>query len=247
VKKSPNPKLLFLLDYDGTLTDFTHNPEDSNLTSELRGLLHDLRKKYPVILVSGRHVEGLRRVSKLKSFPIVGTHGFEASQLPGGLQLAPLAHQRLFRKEAAALWKAIQVLNQRYPGIHIEKKPFSSTLHYRSLNLSPTVEARLHGDFRAIFKKTVTVRLWTLQDGKKMIEAMPKGYTKGKAVKTLVEHFPGYLPIFAGDDLTDLTALKALGKKGLKIAVGSRIPKGFYDLRFDSPLEFLDWLKNFSD
>ncbi len=238
-------KILFLLDYDGTLTDFTHDPERSNLTPKKRGLLKKLIGKYPVIFITGRHAEGLRRVSRLGEISIAGTHGFEGWRLPRNIRLASPAHQRRYRKEAAALWKAIQVLPERYPGIHIERKPFSSTLHYRRLNLPPEKERSLHRDFRRLYIQAVTGRFWTFQAGKKMIEAIPRGYTKGKAVRKILEKFPDHLPIFAGDDLTDLTVFKAMGKRGLKVAVGNRIPDRFCDLRFKHPEAFLEWLRIF--
>ncbi len=238
-------KILFLLDYDGTLTDFTRDPECSNLTSRERGLLKKLIEKFPVIFISGRHAEGLRRVSRLGEIAIVGTHGFEASRLPRGILLASPALQRRYRREADRLWKAIQILPASYPGIHIERKPFSSTLHYRGIKLSPKREKLLFRDFKWLYRKAVTERLWTIQLGKKMIEAMPKGYTKGKAVLKILRKFPGYMPIFAGDDTTDLTAFEALMKRGLKVAVGSRIPDRYCDLRFKHPEAFLDWLRLF--
>src|SRR5690349_15064562 len=73
----PTPKLLFLLDYDGTLTDFKKNPDHSRISPATRSLLFRLQKKHPVIMVSGRYVDSLIKVSGLKGIPMIGTHGFE--------------------------------------------------------------------------------------------------------------------------------------------------------------------------
>jgi len=240
-----SPKLLFLLDYDGTLTDFTRNPEHSKLTPDAKKILARLRKKYPVIFISGRYLDSLEQVSGLKKLPMVGTHGFEARNFPKNFHLASPAQERRFRKEAAVLWKHLQALLTEFPEIHIEKKPFSSTLHYRGIDLPPQREKALHRRFHKILKSAVTHRFWGVMEGKKMIEAFPKGFSKGKAVEKILETYPGALPIYAGDDLTDITVFKVLGKNGLKIAVGHRIPKGHYDLHFNSPKEFLNWLDNF--
>jgi trehalose 6-phosphate phosphatase len=78
-----------------------------------------------------------------------------------------------------------------------------------------------------------------------MLEAKPRGFSKGQAVLKILEKFPGHFPIYAGDDLTDLSVFNALGKNGLKIAVGHRLPKTSTDMRFDSPRQFLKWLKEF--
>lgn len=177
---------------------------------------------------------------------MVGTHGFEAKGLPGGLRLSSAALQKRFRREAARFYQGLQILKDRYPGIHIEKKPFSSTLHYRGVGLSAARTRELYREFVGIFRKKVTARLWALQEGKKMFEAMPRGFSKGKAVRKIIGKLPGFLPIYAGDDKTDMTVFKALGGKGLKIAVGGRIPADLCDIRMESPGQFLAWLKPFA-
>ncbi len=240
-----SPKLLFLLDYDGTLTDFKRNPEHSKLPAPVKKVLRRLSRKYPVIFITGRYLDSLERVSGLRNFPMVGTHGFEARNFPSGFRPATSAQEGYFKKEAASLWKHLQILRSEFPGIYIEKKPFSSTLHYRGVRMAPSKAKKLHHRFNEIFGQTVTRSLWHLMGGKKMIEALPKGFSKGKTVRKILERYPGALPIYAGDDLTDITVFKVLGKRGLKIAVGHRIPKHLSDLRFDSPKEFLSWLKNF--
>jgi len=78
-----------------------------------------------------------------------------------------------------------------------------------------------------------------------MIEAKPKGFSKGKAVSKILENMSGYFPIYAGDDFSDLSALKAVGQKGLRVTVGRRLPKSVSDLRFDSPSQFIKWLSKF--
>jgi len=253
VKKNPNLQiaisqkrpLLFLLDYDGTLTDFKKNPEHSYISSSTRTLLRRLQRKHTVIMVTGRYVDSLLRISGLKNFSVIGTHGFEARNLPKGLRFASIAQEKLYRKEAARLWYAVRHLHHRFPGIHIERKPFSSTLHFRGVNFSKKQTHQLLLEFKALYRRAVTPRLWTLQKGKKMVEVMPKGFCKGKSVRSLLKRFPDHLVIYAGDDTADISVFKVLVKKGLKIAVGKRIPRKYYDLKFNTPREFLNWLKSF--
>jgi trehalose 6-phosphate phosphatase len=237
--------LLFLLDYDGTLTDFKKDPERSFLSPRARRILLGLRQKHPVVMVSGRHVKGLERVSRLKGFPIIGTHGFEGIRLPKGLRLASRTRERLHAKEARALWRGLKPLAEGSSGLHLERKPYSSTLHYRGMALSPRQVAMIHRRFTSIFGSIVTRRAWTLMPGKKMIEAMPKGFSKGKSVRKLLTLFPGHTPIFAGDDLTDLSAMKVLPKRGLRIVIGNRIPAKYSDLCFPTPKAFIRWLEHF--
>src|ERR1700722_877820 len=99
---SPQPllPLLFLLDYDGTLTDFKKNPRDSRLSPSARALLYRLRQKFPVVIVTGRYADSLIELSGLKDFSIIGTHGFEARDLPQDLRFASLPLEKRYRKEA---------------------------------------------------------------------------------------------------------------------------------------------------
>jgi trehalose-phosphatase len=243
--KKNHPKLLFLLDYDGTLADFTHDPEKSNLSNSRRKLLQKLGRRYPLILVSGRYAASLRRVSGLKKLPIVGSHGFEASRLPMGLRFATPTQENLYQREAGLLWKAVKDMTLLFASIHIEKKPYSSTLHYRGIQLKKGQEKAIWREYRKRFKKVTTPAAWELHPGKKMIEALPKGFSKAKAVDKILKAYPGYLPIIAGDDQADLLAMRVVGKKGLKIAVGERIRGEEIDLRFDNPPQFWAYLRNF--
>jgi trehalose-phosphatase len=237
--------LLFLLDYDGTLTDFKKNPEHSRISSSTRTLLRRLQRKHTIIMVTGRYADSLFKISGLKNFPVIGTHGFEARNLPEGLRFATLSQEKLYRKEAAQLWNAVRHLHRRFPGIHVERKPFSSTLHFRGSNFSKKQTDQLLLEFKALYRRAVTPGLWTLQNGKKMFELMPKGFSKGKSVRSLLKRFPNHLVIYAGDDIADISVFKTLGKRGLKIAIGKRIPRKYYDLKFNSPRTFLSWLKSF--
>jgi trehalose-phosphatase len=241
---SQKKPLLFLLDYDGTLTDFKKNPEHSLISPATRTLLRRLQRKHKAVIVTGRYADSFYKISGLKNFPVIGSHGFESRNLKG-LRFASPAQEKLYRKEAFELWKAVRNLDHLFPGIYIERKPFSSTVHFRGMAFSQKQADQLFSEYKKIFLRTVTSRLWTLELGKKMIEALPQGFSKGKSVKALLNRFPNHLAIYAGDDIADISALKVLGKKGVKIAVGKRIPWKYYDLKFKNPPEFLNWLKSF--
>jgi len=239
-------KILFLLDYDGTLTDFKQNPDKSNLKKKTLQILRSLKNLHRIILISGRDTRTLERVSGLKGWPMVGTHGFEGRNLPRGIQLATRTQERAYRKQAAQLHNRLGPLTKKYAKVHLERKPFSATLHYRGLGLSPVQIRDLQKGFKRIVRSSVPASGWVLQEGKMMMEAKPRGFSKGNAVKKIIQAHSGYLPIYAGDDLTDISALKALGKGGIRIAVGRRIPRKFYDKRFPSPLLFVHWLQRWN-
>ena len=47
-------ELVFLLDYDGTLTPIVDRPDDAHLAAETRQFLRDLSAQHPVAIISGR-------------------------------------------------------------------------------------------------------------------------------------------------------------------------------------------------
>jgi trehalose-phosphatase len=168
----PSPRntdrFVLFFDYDGTLTDFKKDPNRSLLPASTRKLLQQLRRKHTIVIVTGRNLDRLYEVSGLKGFPAVGTHGFECRHLPAGLRFASAAQQKKYRRESLALWKAVQDMASSVAGVHIEKKPFSSTLHYRGANLSPQAQEDLVHEYVRRCRKVMTPGLWTLQRGKKM-------------------------------------------------------------------------------
>ncbi len=242
-RKLAHMPLLILLDYDGTLTDFKNNPEQSRISGSTRSLLYRLRRRHQLIMVTGRYADSLEKVSGLRRIPIVGTHGFEARNLPHQIRFASPSLQSRFKREAESLWLSLQGLPGNYPGIHIEKKPYSSTLHFRGADFTPAQERRLAAEFKKRFRQSTTRGLWALHDGKKMLEAMPRGFSKGKSVLKILAKFPGHFPLYAGDDLGDISVLRVLKGRGLRIAVGGRIPDRYCDLRFESPRRFVQWLR----
>ena len=103
-----------------------------------------------------------------------------------------------YRREALRLWRSVQDLPRVFPGIHIEKKPFSSTLHYRGMKLTAGQEKRIWKVYRERFNRSVIQTGWELHPGKKMIEALPKGFSKAGAVARILKAYPGYLPTWPG-------------------------------------------------
>ncbi|MBM4273926.1 MAG: hypothetical protein FJ134_05625 [Deltaproteobacteria bacterium] len=49
---------------------------------------------------------------------------------------------------------------------------------------------------------------------------LPRGISKGSAIKTILSLLPGFFPIYIGDDVTDESAFQFLQGQGLTIKVG---------------------------
>jgi trehalose 6-phosphate phosphatase len=219
----PGERFLLLLDYDGTLAPICPRPEQAVLAAGTRTLLCRLSRRHQVVLLSGRDVASLRRLARPgKRVGLVGTHGAEAANL-GGFRLLSLGRMRRLRSELSVILKALKAEFGGNPRLQIEAKTVSVALHYRRARVSPWEELDLRKRFRRCVGRTGKGKNWNFQEGKKMIDLRPRGFDKGKAVKTLCQRFPDLRPLVAGDDLTDLAAFRAVGPSGVRVAVGSAL------------------------
>src|SRR5690606_17268357 len=94
------------------------------------------------------------------------------------------------------------------PGIIVEEKAFSVALHYR---LVPGLERSVRERIARICADWPENSVEVLP-GKSVFEVKPRGFSKGIAVKALMQHppFRGRRPIFIGDDVTDESVFAVL-------------------------------------
>jgi len=69
----------FFLDYDGTLTPIVQDPEKASLSSKYRKVIASLlrNEKNLVCIISGRAIEQLEGLIRLKGLVLAGNHGME--------------------------------------------------------------------------------------------------------------------------------------------------------------------------
>ena len=99
-----------------------------------------------------------------------------------------------------------------HPGTLLEDKIYTLSLHYR---LAP--EAR--GDLEAAMEKHAPIfaaEKVTIQHGKSVIDAKPKGIDKGVGLRALMRQppFRDRMPVFGGDDTTDMDVFHILPELG---------------------------------
>lgn len=209
-----------LLDYDGTLTPIAPTPEQATLPASTRSVLRELshHPRITVAVISGRRLNELRRLVRVRNLIYVGNHGLEIWH--DGRQ-AGVNVPRPFQEAVARIRSQLTSLVAEIPGVLIEDKGLSVSLHYR---LVPT---RLEMHLKAVFLRDVLplVRAsgLTVLYGKKVIEVRPKlNWTKGHAALWVIKHIRrcSVLPIYIGDDRTDEDAFEALAD-GITIRVGA--------------------------
>lgn len=108
-----------------------------------------------------------------------------------------------------------------HPGVLVEDKGVGLALHWRG---APHAAS----DVRAFADRHVRGRTsYRLQPGDHVVEFVPVGTDKGRAVRRMMQYLPfrGRLPVFLGDDLTDEFGFDAAnGQHGWSVLVGEREP-----------------------
>lgn len=216
-------KYVILLDYDGTLTPIVKTPELAKLSPKRRKFLKALSKfrHITVCIVSGRALLDVKDKVKVKGIHYIGNHGFEMER-PSKKYIHPQARKfmPLAKKLVAKLNSALKSL----PGILVENKIYSISIHYRLARAQTAKSAqKITQRILSPYLKSKSIKV---THGKKVIEIRPPvNWHKGKAVLWILKelNLKNYLPIYIGDDKTDEDAFKVLNKKGMSIRVGKRI------------------------
>lgn len=225
--------LLLMLDYDGTLTPIVPDYTQAVLPPQGPELLHRLAHipKLQLAVVSGRSVEQLLGfLSRLQGDPVylVGLHGGEVYDLSQGRFLQ--APSEAYQADIAHVKSYLYEHHIHYlPGIAIEDKGYSLAVHYRQADEE---SSRLALDCLAEAMNLEALQMsFVLRPGKKLLEAVPKGFNKGAGVQELIvitqKRF-GRLPDLAyiGDDITDFDAFEVvLAHQGFAAYVGKHLPE----------------------
>lgn len=214
----PEPPVLDLdgmalfLDLDGTLAPIASRPEEVGPDPRRTGLLERLRARLGgrLAVVSGRTLSDIDRILEASVPALAGVHGLTRRDGAGDLQPAgpPAAGH-----DAALV--ALRAFAADHPGLIVEDKGVSVTLHYR---LAPELAAAARLEAERVAARTGLV----LQAGRMVMELRAPGPGKGDSVRAFMAEAPfaGARPVFVGDDLTDedgFRAAEALGGFGVLI------------------------------
>jgi trehalose 6-phosphate phosphatase len=196
-----------LLDIDGTLAPIVRHAEDAHVPENTRVALIAVARKYGVVAcISGRTASDARRVVSIGSIAYVGNHGGELLR-PGAssAEVEPeFAHWSRRVQDFAARMRdpELQLLRVR-----TEDKGAIVAWHWRG---APDEEAAQE-EVRKIAEEAERAGFhphW----GRKVLEVRPPvRIDKGGAVQRLLRDVDVDAALYAGDDVTDLDAFRALG------------------------------------
>jgi len=222
------------LDVDGTLLDLVKAPEQVRVPTTLVTHLGELAKRLggALALVSGRAVAQLDELFRPLRLPASGVHGLE-------LRLAgqPLRRRVCTPDALLHIRGETERLIAGRAGLRLELKPSAVALHYREL---PGAEDELRARMRALAARHA--EQFSLIDGDKVLELVPRGCSKASAIDELmaVEPFRGRRPCYLGDDTTDFGAFEAVRRyDGVDVAVGNRVTARWH---LSGPAAVRHWL-----
>ncbi|HEV8041324.1 MAG TPA: trehalose-phosphatase [Bryobacteraceae bacterium] len=233
------PEILLFLDFDGTLAPIVEDPSSARMPPETRQALVRLasESRFSLAIISGRALSDLRLRVDLEDLIYAGNHGLEISG-PGVEFIEPTAAERL--KALGELSRHLKVRLHDIPGVEVENKVLSASIHFRRAPAASLAEIREAVEDAVIFDDNP----FEITEGRKVLEIRPRvGWHKGMAVRWIQHGHPGALPLYIGDDSTDEDAFLAL-PEGITIGVGkARETAAQYFLeRQELVPEFLLWL-----
>jgi len=234
--------VLFLSDYDGTLTPIVSRPEEAILPPAVREKLAALAAKpaFSVGIISGRALNELRGLVGINGIYYAGNHGLEIEG-PGLKFISPGAEaaQALIRELNGQLSASLGGIT----GVIVEDKGLSLSVHYRLVREGE--EDKVTDIFRQVTSPYLGAGKIRVTSGKKVWEVRPPvDWHKGKAVGTINDKIKlllrvgQLLTIYLGDDNTDEDAFRVLHRQqGWGILVGGDNPASSAGYFLDSTSE----------
>ena len=197
--------VLLAFDYDGTLAPIAPTPAEARMRPTTARLLARVSRRYPCVVISGRALADItQHVQEIPLWYVFGNHGFEPARpdAPTGRTADWL---RTLREELPA-----------QPGILIEDKTHTLTIHYRA---APDREQAADIIERAVQSLDGA----RIIGGAEAVNILPRDSSnKGVALQRAMTLFACTTAIYVGDDATDEDAFAAVpGDRLLGVRVGA--------------------------
>jgi trehalose 6-phosphate phosphatase len=204
-------RVLLAFDFDGTLAPIVVDPQAAQMRPGTRELLVRAARLYPTVVLSGRtRADTRRRVAGVPLQEVIGNHGAEDA---AGDRLARGAPSRRWRRELEPVVAA-------HPGVFIEDKKFSLSIHYRQSRHKKRARAAILATVAEIGRREAV----RVMGGKQVVNLLPEGAPhKGIALERARARLGCDTALYVGDDETDEDVF-ALDQPGrlLGVRVGER-------------------------
>lgn len=218
---------LIALDYDGTLAPIVPDPSAAWPHPEAAATLARLAARVGgLAVISGRSASGVLDVSgfagvagleRVVVFGLYGAERWSAGHLIADPEPAGIAAAR------AELPQVLADLGPHADGVTVEDKGRALAVHTRNAAEPHLAMAQLAD----VLGEIVRAHGLELQPGRLVLEIRPPGADKGQALLTYAAETGARAVLYAGDDLGDLAAFRAVrelagrGVPGLAVAVST--------------------------
>jgi trehalose 6-phosphate phosphatase len=199
--------VLIAFDYDGTLSAVVSTPQDARMRPRTRQLLRAVAERYPCVVISGRRrADVARRIDGIPLWHVAGNHGVE-----------PWGETKSYAARVRTWMPPLQQKLAQHPGVAIEDKTYSVTVHYR-------LARQKRRAVKAITEEARRLRGARIMGGNQAINIVPRGAPhKGVALERVRNLLVCDTIIYVGDDETDEDAFRAADQdRLLAIRVGAR-------------------------
>ncbi len=224
-KLAGRPYALIALDFDGCLAPLVDDPSSSRPLPEAAAVLEEIVAfdDLELAIISGRPADDLIHLANPPANTwIVGSHGAEIGHVDGEGNFTREDFE--LDAEAATLLERVTAdlakIAEAYEGVWVEHKPAAAALHTRQARPEVGAAAR-----DAALAGPATLEGVHPMQGDEVVEIAVVAATKGEALTALradVEKRRGepVTVLYAGDDVTDETALATLRFSDVGIKVG---------------------------
>lgn len=198
-------KFGLVTDVDGTISPIVDRPDQARVDPGIKATLKSLTGILPLVaVVSGRSAQDVSGRVGIEGIVYIGNHGLE--RLVGD-QVIPNTGVSKYRSALQLAAKELQPLI--YPGMMVEDKIATLSVHYRMAENHHQVEEKLLPSISSIANKHGL----DLFSGRKVYELRPPiKMDKGSAFRSLVIEHGLEAALYLGDDTTDAAALKETGQ-----------------------------------
>lgn len=212
-----------LFDYDGTLAEIVERPEQAMPHLAVGGLLEHLARRYRIVrIISGRDATQLLNWlgPEIEIDGLLGVQRVRGGRIDLTAEAAPYASKMSeIRDEAEDRVRALGL-----DGVFVEDKGIVVTFHFRRA----TDRSAARRAVETIAQDLAEAFSLVTAPGRATVELRPPiAMSKGATVLEIARDYDLETLLFAGDDLVDLEAFRALdeleseGMKCVRVAVAS--------------------------
>lgn len=227
------PGLLCAFDFDGTLAPIVPTPEEAHLPDGIRDRLLALAQHAPVAIITGRSIEDISTRLGFEPDFVVGNHGLEG--VPGW-EAESARHRDMCSAWFGQLQEALATALPD-PGIQVENKRYSLSVHYRQARDPDDAASRLESLFSRLSPHPRVV------GGKYVFNLLAEDTcNKGTALDKLMQVCAARSAVYVGDDVTDEDVFRLRRDDVLSIRIEhhAQSAAGFYVPQHGDIVQFLD-------